>query len=51
MLDGLRLWMERHGFATIEEMRGLASLERVLDPAAAERAGYIRTLQSWDVEL
>ncbi len=47
MRDGLEQWMERHQFVTLDEMRGAASLERALDPAAIERAGYIRTLQSW----
>ncbi|MBI4888095.1 MAG: dihydroorotate dehydrogenase-like protein [Acidobacteria bacterium] len=47
MRSGLEDWMEGHGFATIDDMRGQASLERALDPAAVERAGYIRTLQSW----
>ena len=39
--------MERHQFSSVDEMRGVASFERALDPAAIERAGYLRTLQSW----
>ncbi|OFW13443.1 MAG: hypothetical protein A3F70_11185 [Acidobacteria bacterium RIFCSPLOWO2_12_FULL_67_14] len=50
MREGLERWMERHQFLTVDEMRGVASFERALDPAAAERAGYIRTLQSWTRE-
>jgi dihydroorotate dehydrogenase (fumarate) len=49
MREGLERWMERHCFTRLNEMRGLASLERSDDPAAFERANYIRTLQSWKV--
>ena len=50
MRRGLDEWMERHGIGAIEEMRGQASLHGVADPLALERAGYIRTLQSWGKE-
>ena len=45
MRRGLEGWMERHEFNSVDDMRGEASLKRTLDPGAAERAGYIRTLQ------
>ena len=45
--DGLERWMEKHKVARLDEMRGRASLQRSADPAAFERASYIRTLQSW----
>jgi dihydroorotate dehydrogenase (fumarate) len=47
MRDGLARWMERHEIRRLGEMRGLASLKQTVDPAAFERANYIRTLQSW----
>jgi dihydroorotate dehydrogenase (fumarate) len=47
MRTGLVRWMEWQKLETLEEVRGLASLKRTADPAAAERAHYIRTLQSW----
>jgi dihydroorotate dehydrogenase (fumarate) len=47
MRQGLEEWMDRHEFVSIDDFRGQASLERALDPASVERAGYIRTLQSW----
>ena len=47
MRRGLEEWMDAHDFATVDELRGQASHERALDPASVERAGYIRTLQSW----
>jgi dihydroorotate dehydrogenase (fumarate) len=50
MLQGLERWMERHEYNRLDEARGQASHERSADPAAFERANYIRTLQSWKVE-
>jgi dihydroorotate dehydrogenase (fumarate) len=50
MRQGLVEWMERHEIMSVDETRGDASLQRVADPAALERAGYIRTLQSWKNE-
>ena len=45
--DGLEQWMERHKVDRLDDMRGRASLQQTADPAAFERANYIRTLQSW----
>jgi dihydroorotate dehydrogenase (fumarate) len=47
MRQGLEDWMEKHEVPSVDDMRGKASLQRVADPATLERAGYIRTLQSW----
>ena len=47
MRAGLEHWMERHELARLGDVQGRASLERTADPAAFERANYIRTLQSW----
>lgn len=47
MRDGLARWMEWQHVASIDEMRGRVSLQRVPDPSAFERANYIRTLHSW----
>jgi hypothetical protein len=46
MREGLERWMGEHDLTRLDEMRGLASLKRTADPAAFERAYYIRTLQS-----
>jgi dihydroorotate dehydrogenase (fumarate) len=48
--EGLQRWMERHSFATIDEVRGRMSLRDVEDPSAYERAHYLRTLNSWKVD-
>ena len=47
MRVGLERWMEWHKLERLEEARGRASLEGTPDPAAFERAHYIRALQSW----
>lgn len=47
VLDDLRRWMEDHGYTSVEQMRGSMSLARCPDPAAFERANYIRVLQGW----
>jgi dihydroorotate dehydrogenase (fumarate) len=40
-------WMDDHHIPALADMRGLLSLQQTGDPAAFERANYIRTLQSW----
>jgi len=42
-------WMDRHGFETVEQLRGRLSQRSVPDPAAFERANYIKTLASHPV--
>jgi dihydroorotate dehydrogenase (fumarate) len=48
--DGLAEWMDRHEFASVDEVRGRMSLRDVADPSAFERAHYLRTLNSWKVD-
>ncbi len=38
-------WMEAHGYDSMAKMRGCMSLEKSPNPAAFERANYIRILQ------
>lgn len=47
MRDGLSHWMEAHGFANLDAVRGRLSLANSPDSSAFERAHYIRTLSSW----
>lgn len=47
MRDGLVRWMESHGFAKLDDVRGRLSLANSPDASAFERANYIRTLSSW----
>jgi dihydroorotate dehydrogenase (fumarate) len=46
---GLREWMDRHGYETVDRLRGRLSQRSVPDPAAFERANYIKTLASHPV--
>ncbi|MEZ5332284.1 MAG: dihydroorotate dehydrogenase-like protein [Thermoanaerobaculia bacterium] len=50
LLAGLREWLEEHEYASLSELRGSLSLERCPDPAAYERANYIRLLQGFGIE-
>jgi len=49
LLNSLQQWMADHGYATIAEFRGAMNLRRCPDPAALERANYVRILQSWKI--
>jgi len=40
-------WMEAHEYESLRQMRASLSLARTPDPAAYERANYVRLLQSW----
>jgi dihydroorotate dehydrogenase (fumarate) len=42
----IRDWMDGHGFETVDQLRGRLSQRSVPDPAAFERANYIKTLAS-----
>jgi dihydroorotate dehydrogenase (fumarate) len=43
----LERWMEEHGYESLRQMQGSMSLQRCPNPAAFERASYMRILQSW----
>jgi dihydroorotate dehydrogenase (fumarate) len=43
----MRHWMEEHEYESIEQLRGSLSQKHCADPAAFERAQYIRTLHSY----
>ena len=49
LLEGLHRWMDEHEYKNLDELRGALNLKRCPDPAAHERANYIRILQSWRV--
>jgi dihydroorotate dehydrogenase (fumarate) len=44
---GLREWMEAHEYTSIMEMQGSMSYRSVVDPAAFERANYMKVLSSY----
>jgi dihydroorotate dehydrogenase (fumarate) len=43
----LTAWMEAHEYASIRQMQGSMSYRSVADPAAFERANYMRVLSSY----
>jgi dihydroorotate dehydrogenase (fumarate) len=47
VLDGMVAWMEEQGYESVAQMRGSMSQQNVADPAAFERANYMKVLQSW----
>jgi dihydroorotate dehydrogenase (fumarate) len=48
ILDGVKTWMEEHNYDSISSMKGSMSSKSIADPAAFERANYIKTLQSFE---
>ena len=47
ILHAMVRWMEEHGYDSIEMMQGSMSQRHVAEPAAFERANYMKVLQSW----
>ena len=46
--DGLRDWLDSRGYDSVDQIRGLMSLENITDPGAFERANYIRLLEGFE---
>lgn len=47
MVDDLENWMTEHEYESVEQLKGSMSLRHVAEPAAFERANYLRILQQW----
>jgi dihydroorotate dehydrogenase (fumarate) len=47
LVADLDAWMEARQYASVAQMRGSMSQERVADPTAFQRANYIRILESY----
>lgn len=47
IVHGLTVWMTEREYTSISQMRGSMSQMCVAEPAAFERANYMRVLQSW----
>jgi len=47
LLDNLTVWMEEKEYESIEQMKGSISLHHTLNPAAYERANYMRILTDY----
>jgi dihydroorotate dehydrogenase (fumarate) len=48
MLSELQKWMEEYEYTSIMQMRGSMSQKNVAEPAAFERANYMKALTSYD---
>ncbi len=51
ILADLQQWMEEHEYESISHMRGSMSQRAVAEPAAFERANYMKALNSFDYHL
>ncbi|OGO42065.1 MAG: dihydroorotate dehydrogenase [Chloroflexi bacterium RBG_16_57_9] len=51
ILVDLRQWMEEHEYESITQMKGSMSQRAVAEPAAFERANYMKVLNSFDNRL
>ncbi len=51
ILADLRAWMIEHEYESIEQMRGSMSQRAVAEPAAFERANYMKALNTYDNRL
>ena len=49
MLKGLEKWMEENEYSSIQMMKGSMSQKSCAEPAAFERANYMKTLQSYKI--
>jgi len=47
IVHGMTVWMTEHEYESISQMRGSMSQMCVAEPAAFERANYMKVLQSW----
>jgi dihydroorotate dehydrogenase (fumarate) len=47
LLLGLRTWLEEREYVSVEQMKGSLSQRNSPDPAAFERANYVKTIQSF----
>ncbi|MBS3946014.1 MAG: dihydroorotate dehydrogenase-like protein [Melioribacter sp.] len=47
ILNGMKEWMEKNEYDSISMMKGSMSQKKIDQPAAFERANYMKLLQSW----
>jgi dihydroorotate dehydrogenase (fumarate) len=50
IVDALYIWLEEHEYESVAQMQGSMSQQNVADPAAFERANYMKVLQSWQFD-
>ena len=47
VVQELTRWLEEHEYESVQQAQGSMSQQNVADPAAFERANYMKVLQSW----
>jgi dihydroorotate dehydrogenase (fumarate) len=47
LVDGITTWMDEHEYESVEQMKGSMSHKSVPEPAAFERANYMKVLNSY----
>jgi dihydroorotate dehydrogenase (fumarate) len=47
VLDGVRAWLTENEYESVAQLRGSVSSAGAEDPAAFERANYVRVLSSY----
>jgi dihydroorotate dehydrogenase (fumarate) len=47
VLQGMQAWMQEHEYASVRQMQGSMSQKSVAEPAAFERANYMKVLSSY----
>jgi dihydroorotate dehydrogenase (fumarate) len=50
ILEGMVQWMEEYEYESVAQMQGSMSQQSVAEPAAFERANYMKVLSSWRPE-
>ena len=50
ILQAMQLWMAEHEYVSVKQMQGSMSQKHVTEPAAFERANYMKVLQSWEAD-
>jgi dihydroorotate dehydrogenase (fumarate) len=51
ILSGMEAWMTEHEYTSVHQMRGSMSQGAVAEPAAFERANYMKVLNSFNPDI
>ncbi len=51
ILEGMEAWMTEHEYVSVQQMRGSMSQGAVAEPAAFERANYMKVLNSFNADM
>ncbi len=51
IVDGMRAWLEEHEYESLAQAKGSMSLERSPNPAAFERANYMKVLAAYQMKI